>query len=107
MVTPEYLGPALPLACLVALALFKLLRAEIRQRCRRKRLLQAITPAKPRVALSEDIRGGETGNLVFQGRVWSARNLGSRDLKAGELIIVDRVCKNLVEFLPHGEVVEL
>lgn len=46
---------------------------------------------RERLVLTEDIRHGLTGCVSYRGSVWSARNEAGRDLKAGEVVFVERV----------------
>ncbi len=46
---------------------------------------------RERLVLTEDIRLGLTGCVSYRGTVWSARNEAGRDLKAGEVVFVERV----------------
>lgn len=46
---------------------------------------------REKLVLTEDIRSGLTGCLSYKGSVWSARNESGRDLKEGEVILIERV----------------
>lgn len=51
----------------------------------------AIPTPGEKLVLTEDIRTGQTGCISYKGSVWSARNEAPRDLKEGEVSLIERV----------------